>query len=79
MVERSCTQTFMDKLTRRPRKSVKEEAEEVRADVLQICCDPCRSLPGRYEMVTLGQRMEMGIDCDEVGWTGDGHSSVIHY
>jgi len=66
VVERSSTQTFFDKLTRKPRKSVKEEAEEVRSEVLQICCDPCRSLPGRYETTTMGQRMEMGIDCDEV-------------
>ena len=66
VVERSCPKTFLEKLTRRPEKSSRQIAEEVRSEVLQICCDPCRPLPGYLDIVTQGQRLELGIDCDEV-------------
>lgn len=44
----------------------REEAEEVRASVLEILPDPWRPLPGRLDIVSQGARLEAGLDCDEV-------------
>ena len=66
VVQRSCPATFLEKLTRKPRKSMKEEAEEVREEILQVCCDPLRPLPGSSSPCTPALRLETGVDCDEV-------------
>ena len=44
----------------------REEAEEVRASVLEILPDPWRPLPGRLDIASQGARLEAGLDCDEV-------------
>lgn len=43
-----------------------EVAEAVREDILAVCCDVYRPLPGRSQLLSLPQRLEIGIDCDEV-------------
>lgn len=45
---------------------MKEEAEEVREEILQVCCDPLRPLPGSSSPCTPALRLETGVDCDEV-------------
>jgi len=64
--ERTNTQTFLQRLTRRPSKTPKEVAEELRSDVLDTCCLPNRPLPGRRIDLSHMERIEFGLDGDEV-------------
>ena len=67
LVERSCGAALLERLARRAvKKTTREEAEELRAAILEILPDPWRPLPGRLDIVTQGARMEAGLDCDEV-------------
>ena len=76
VVERSCPSTFLEKLSRKPEKSCRQVAEEVRNEILQVCCEACRPLPGYCDTVTPGQRLELGLDCDEVGMRLISHHSL---
>ena len=33
---------------------------------MRVCCDVYRPLPGRSQYLSLSQRLEIGLDCDEV-------------
>merc|ERR1712106_1313426 len=47
-------------------KTPKEVAEELRSDVLDTCCLPSRPLPGRGVDLSHMERIEFGLDGDEV-------------
>lgn len=67
VVDRSGGRSLLDRISgKQKQKSVKEVAEEVRAAALQVCCDPGRPLPGLPGVVTPAQRLQCGLDCDEV-------------
>ena len=64
--ERKNTQSFLQKLTRRVSKTPREVAEEIRSDILETCCSPSRPIPGRHVDLSHMERIEFGLDCDEV-------------
>ena len=58
----------------------REEAEEVRASVLEILPDPWRPLPGRLDIASQGARLEAGLDCDEVTLSAfPGHILTLYF
>jgi len=59
-------QSFLQRLTRRPSKTPREVAEELRHEVLTTCCLSSRPLPGRTVSLAPMERIELGLDCDEV-------------
>jgi len=63
---RLSNQSFLQRLTRRQSKSVREEAEETRSKILETLCPPSRSIPGRSVELSMIERIEYGLDCDEV-------------
>ena len=66
IAERTSTQSFLRKLTRRPSKTSREVAEELRNDILEVCCPPSRPMPGHNFELSFMERIEFGLDCDEV-------------
>eukprot|EP00092_Neocalanus_flemingeri_P001086 GFUD01001157.1.p1 GENE.GFUD01001157.1~~GFUD01001157.1.p1 ORF type:complete len:316 (+),score=69.08 GFUD01001157.1:89-1036(+) len=66
VAERTSTHYFLQKLTRRSSKTPKEVAEEVRSAILEVCCSPSRSMPGHSVELSSMERIEFGLDCDEV-------------
>ena len=59
-------QSFLQRLTRRHSKTTREVAEELRQEVMTTCCLSSRPLPGRTVSLAHMERIELGLDCDEV-------------
>jgi len=66
ITERATSHSFLQKLTRRTSKSPREVAEEVRNDILEVCCATSRCMPGHNDALSSMERIELGLDCDEV-------------
>jgi len=63
---RTQPQSFLQKLARRGEKTPREVAEDLRQEVLTTCCLSSRPLPGRTVSLAHMERIELGLDCDEV-------------
>ena len=53
-------------MTRRVSKTPKDVAEEIQSDILETCCSPSRPIPGCHVDLSHMERIEFGLDCDEV-------------
>ena len=46
--------------------SWQEVADAARTETLRVSCESYRALPGRTQLLSLAQRLQAGLDCDEV-------------